>query len=181
MQRDGSRRFETFEKGLILDAAISFSYSAPRKLISGLGHLEGMEVWCLGDGNVYGPYVVSDATITIDDPVKKGEVGLFCPPLVETLPPSREIADKTIIRRRSRIHSVWISVIDTTSIAIGANGQDPVDFPLRQYDANLIKTRTRRWLHRPDRIARTARLCRRANRNNHTIETRSPDRALNHL
>ena len=139
MQRDGSRRFETFEKGLILDAAISFSYSSPRKLISGLGHLEGMEVWCLGDGNVYGPYVVSNATITIDEPVKKGEVGLFCPPLVETLPPSREIADKTILRRRSRIHSVWISVIDTTSIAIGANGQDPVDFPLRQYDTNLIK------------------------------------------
>nr|WP_319389269.1 hypothetical protein [uncultured Cohaesibacter sp.] len=139
MERKGARRLEAFEKGLILDASIRFSYGAPKNVISGLDHLEGMDVWCLGDGNVYGPYTVANATITLDDPVKSGEVGLFCPPVIETLPPSREIADKTILRRKSRIHSVWVSVIDTTSIAIGANGQEPVDFPLRQYDANLVK------------------------------------------
>ena len=139
IERNGARRFETFEKGLILDAAIRFSHETASNTVTGLDHLEGMDVWCLGDGNVYGPYMVADGTITVDDPVMSGEVGLFCPPRIETLPPSREIADKTVLRRRSRIHSVWVSVIDTTSIAIGANGQEPVDFPLRQYDANLVK------------------------------------------
>ena len=139
IERAGSRRFETFEKDLLLDAAIAFDNGNASTTITGLDHLEGMEVWCLGDGNVYGPYTVENAAIEVDDPVQTGEVGLFAPPLIETLPPSREIADKTVLRRKARIHSVWISVIDTTSIAIGANGQEPVDFPLRQYDANLIK------------------------------------------
>nr|WP_321457231.1 hypothetical protein [uncultured Cohaesibacter sp.] len=137
VERSGTRRFERFERGLLLDAAIAFDYQEATTTISGLEHLEGMEVWCLGDGNVYGPYIVSNEIITVDDPVKSGEVGLFSPPLIETLPPSREIADRTVLRRKARIHSVWISVIDTTSIAIGANGQEPVDFPLRQYDENL--------------------------------------------
>ena len=139
IERNGSRRFERFEKGLLLDAAVRFDLNTPATTISGLDHLEGMSVWCLGDGNVYGPYEVTGGSIEVEAVVQSGEVGLFSPPVIETLPLSREIADKTVLRRKARIHSVWISVIDTTSIAIGANGRDPVDYPLRNYDADLEK------------------------------------------
>ncbi|SNY93505.1 hypothetical protein SAMN04515647_3802 [Cohaesibacter sp. ES.047] len=138
-ERSGSRRLERFERGLLLDAAHSFSFDAPQMDITGLDHLEGLNVWVLGDGNVYGPYIVTAARITVDVEVQSGEVGLFFPPKVETLPPPRDIGPRTVLRRKARIHSVWISVVDTTSLAVAVNGKDPVDVPLRTYDPDLEK------------------------------------------
>ncbi len=138
-ERNGDRRFERFETGLLLDASFAFSHEQPQTEIINLDHLEGSEVWVIGDDNIYGPYNVADNRVTVDVPVKKGEVGLFAPVLLETLPPPREVGPKTVLRRKARIHSVWVSVVNSTSLAVGVNGQPPVDVPLRDYDGDLEK------------------------------------------
>lgn len=139
-ERNGNRQLERFERGLLLDAAKTFAYGAPVLEIDGLDHLEGFDVWVLGDGEVYGPFTVASAKVVLDVPVQSGEVGIFSPPIVETLPPPRDIGPRTVLRRKARIHSVWVSVYDTTSLAIAVNGSDPVDVPLRDYDAGLETT-----------------------------------------
>ena len=138
-ERNGSRRFERFEKGLLLDAARTFSFGSPQLEITGLEHLEGLDAWVLGDGDVYGPFTVNGAKVTLDVAVQSGEVGLFSPPVAETLPPPRDIAAHTVLRRKARIHSVWISVVDSTSLAVSVNGRPAVDVPLRDYDEDLEK------------------------------------------
>ncbi|SNZ20951.1 hypothetical protein [Cohaesibacter gelatinilyticus] len=139
MERNNQRRLERFERGLLLDAAKPFTFPDARSEITGLEHLEGRDVWVLGDGDVYGPCKVLNAKIQVPTPVQTGEVGLFAPPKVTTLPPPRDIGPKTVLRRQARIHSVWVSVVNTTSLAIAANGEEPVDVPLRAYDGNMDK------------------------------------------
>lgn len=138
-ERNNQRRLERFERGLLLDAAKSFAFPEARSEIDELDHLEGRDVWVLGDGDVYGPYKVLNAKIQVPTPVRNGEVGLFSPPKVTTLPPPRDIGPKTILRRPARIHSVWVSVVDSTSLAIAANGGEPVDVHLRGYDDKMDK------------------------------------------
>lgn len=138
-ERGGSRRLERLEPGLLLDAAKRFSFPSARSEITGLDHLNGMDVWVIGDGDIYGPYRVQNNRVALDVAVQAGEVGLFSPPVLETLPPPRNIADHTVLRRKARIHSVWINVQDTTSLAVAVNGQPPVDVALRSFNSDLEK------------------------------------------
>lgn len=138
-ERRNGRRFERFEPGLLLDGARSFAHFEPQNEIIGLDHLNGESVWVIGDGDVYGPFDVEDGRVALATAVQFGEVGLWSPPLVESLPPPRDVGPQIIVRRQARIHTVWVSVVDTTSLAIAVNGQAPVDVPLRGYDGDLEK------------------------------------------
>jgi hypothetical protein len=62
-------------------------------------------------------------------------VGTWAPPLVTTLPPPRDIGPNIVLKRKARLHSAQISVMNTTSIAISVNGGAPQDINLMAYGA----------------------------------------------
>lgn len=82
-----------------------------------------------------GPFVVSGGVVNLPLPVMTGYVGTWKPPVVTTLPPPRDIAPNIVLKRKSRLHSAQISVLDTTSLAVAANGGRPVDVNLMKYGA----------------------------------------------
>ena len=127
------RSIERQENGLLLDAAIDFSYATPRTVITGLGHLEGQTVWALGDGHVQGPYIVSGATVTLDIAVLAVTVGLWTAPVAQTLPLARMIGPDLWLQKRARIHTVQLFVEDTTSLAVACNGGKLFDVNLRRF------------------------------------------------
>lgn len=129
MERGGARKLERMENGLLLDEAQDFVLGPPSKIVSGLSRFNGREVWVIADRDVFGPFMVSGGTVTLPVAVSLATVGTWKPPIVETLPPPRDIGPNTVLKRRARIHSVHISLIDTTSVAISTNGK-----PLRNYD-----------------------------------------------
>lgn len=133
IERNGNRYFERFETGLLLDEAQDFTYSTPQKIISGLERFNGRKVWVIGDGNVFGPYTVSAGAIGLTIPILHATVGTWQPPVIETLPPPRDIGPNTVLKRKARIHSVHISVLDTTSIAISVNGKQLQEVDLYRY------------------------------------------------
>lgn len=135
VQRPDARRLERFEPGLLLDAAISFAYGAPASTVTGLERFDGRDVWAIGDDNVFGPYRVSDGAINLPVAVSAVTVGTWSPPVVRTLPLPRTVGPNTVLKRRARIHSVILSVLDTTSIAIGVNGRAARDVDLLRYGA----------------------------------------------
>ena len=51
------------------------------------------------------------------------------------MPPPRDIGPGTVLKRKGRIHSVQISVINTTSIAIASQGGPLRDIDLLRYGA----------------------------------------------
>lgn len=132
---------ERLEDGLLLDAAIDVTLAPASATVTGLGIHEGAEVWAIADGHVEGPFTVASATITLPYAASAVTVGRWTPPVAETMPPARDINGQAVVLHRpGRVHSVEMSLADTTSLAIGANGRpprevifaragDPVDVP----------------------------------------------------
>lgn len=96
----------------------------------GLDIWEGQEVWCRADGYVFGPYTVSGGTISLGEYFADVKAGLWQAPVYEGLPLYKVLPNEEILHRPGRIHSVITHVIDTESIAIGANGSPPRNKPL---------------------------------------------------
>ena len=65
----------TIEDMWFVDDGIRFTYSSPTSTITGLGHLEGVQVAVLGDGAKMSERVVSSGSITLDYPCSKVLVG----------------------------------------------------------------------------------------------------------
>lgn len=60
---------------MFMDCADTYSGS-PTTAVSGLAHLEGEDVWVLGDGALYGPVTVSGGAVSWDTPASNVVVGL---------------------------------------------------------------------------------------------------------
>ena len=132
--RRGARTtLERFEPGLLLDSAINFENAPANEWVTNLEHLNGLEVWALADGHVFGPFTVTNAQIKLPTPVSRGVCGVWRPPVATTLPAPRERAENVVVKRPGRIHTVHINIEDTTSIAIAANGGAPFDIDLKRY------------------------------------------------
>lgn len=99
-------------------------------LFSGLDIWEGKEVWARADGYILGPFTVSGGAIDLGDPYDTVVAGLWQAPEFESMPYFKVTRNDEIIERPGRIHSTTVSVIDTESIAVGANGSTPKDVSL---------------------------------------------------
>lgn len=133
--RNGARRLERFEDGLLVDGAVTQAHDPATDTLTGLDQFDGTDVWCLADGHVLGPFAVTDGGLTLPFAVSDVTVGHWSPPIVKTLPPPVRIGPNIVQKKKHRIHSVQISLIDTTSIAIAANGGPARDIDLRRYGA----------------------------------------------
>jgi len=129
----GARSLQRLEPGLLLDEAIDIAFGSPQKSVSGLSRFNGRTVWAIGDGNVFGPFVVAGGEITLPVAVSLVTVGTWRPPLVSTLPPPRDVGPNVVLKRKARIHTVHVSVVDTTSLAIGTNGGPVREVDLHRY------------------------------------------------
>lgn len=127
------RRLERLTTGYLLDEALLFDFGSPQTSIAGLVRFEGREVWVIGDDNVLGPYTVAGGALTLDYAISKGYVGTWSPPKVIMLPPPRDVGPGVVLKRRARIHSAKISVLDTTSIALGIEGSRLYDIGLQRF------------------------------------------------
>lgn len=134
-QRMDGRRLERSEDGLLLDAAVSFAYGPPTATIGSISRFNGKTVWVIADNQVFGSFVVSGGAITLPVAVSNATVGLWTPPKVTTLPPPRDVGPNTVLKRRGRIHTVRLSLIDTTSVAIAVNGGALQDLDLVRFGA----------------------------------------------
>lgn len=146
-----SRSLERAELGLWLDGAVSQTFDPPTEMVAGLDMHEGASVWAVADGYVSGPYTVSGGAITLEAPAGDVTVGRWTPPDAITLPLPQQVSERVVLRRPIRVHTVRVDLIDTTSIAIGANGRapkdvalfragDPVDAPLAPQNRQLAVT-----------------------------------------
>ncbi|MBT56185.1 MAG: hypothetical protein CMF72_22640 [Mameliella sp.] len=133
--RADGRRLEKLDDTILLDQATLFENDPASTDITGLSRFNGQSVWVVADDNVFGPYTVSGGEITLPVAASAGYVGTWSAPRVTTLPPPRDIGPGTVLKRKGRIHSVQISVINTTSIAIASQGGPLRDIDLLRYGA----------------------------------------------
>ncbi len=135
VERNGARSLERSEAGLLLDEAQDFNFGSPSTTIAGLARFNGRSVWVIGDRHVFGPYMVAGGAITLPIAVSVATVGTWSAPIVQTLPPPRDIGPNVVLKRKARIHTVHISLFDTTSVAISTNGKPVRNVELARYGA----------------------------------------------
>lgn len=132
VERPSGRRLERSETGLLIDEAVDFDFSAdPQDTITVPSRLAGREVWVIADNDVFGPF--TDSTITLPRAVSLATIGTWMPPAIDSLPLSRAIGPDLVLKRKARIHSVVLSLLDTTSVAVSVNGRPLMDQDLRRY------------------------------------------------
>jgi len=124
---------ETADTTTFLDQNESRTLSPAGTLITGLTDLEGATVWAQADGYWQGPFTVVGGEITLNFAASNVTVGRWSAPDARTLPQPRDVAPKTVVRRPARVHTLRCTVVDTTSIAIGANGQPAFNVPLNRF------------------------------------------------
>jgi Flp pilus assembly pilin Flp len=128
--RSNGRFIELYDPDCLFQCALTSSCDMAG-VVSGLDDLEGRTVWAEAQGYVLGPYTVTDGEIDLED-YYSGDVtvGLWIAPVFESMPQPLIVNQDDIVFRPGRIHSAHVNVIDTTSIAIGANGEAPQEINL---------------------------------------------------
>ncbi|NTE67333.1 hypothetical protein G6M85_17145 [Agrobacterium tumefaciens] len=105
--------------------------------VGGLAALEGKTVWAEIDGDVHGPFVVSAGAIQTDVSGRPAIVGIWTPPVYESMPYVRVLPNDDVVRRPGKVVSGRFYLEDTASVAIGANGRPARDVPLQLMSDNL--------------------------------------------
>ncbi|WP_398468522.1 hypothetical protein [Tardiphaga sp.] len=121
---------ERMALGEILDDVVKQTFPVPTSHITGLGAHEGAAVWAVADGYVEGPFTVAGGAIDIATSATQVSVGRWTPPIADTLPLPSEVSERVVLRRPKRVHTVKLDLIDTTSVAVGANGLAPKEVAL---------------------------------------------------
>lgn len=100
--------------------------------ISGLIHLEDMEVAVLGDGAVFPNQVVSHGKITLPHPAGKVHIGLPITSDVQTLPVVLPLSDGSIGRGHMKnISRLWLRVAQSSGIFIGPDATRLTEYKQR--------------------------------------------------
>lgn len=122
IERMGGVSIELYDPALFLQDALEVLPDLAG-VVSGLPYENGATVWAVADGYVLGPFTVSGGSIDLEDSYAGATVGRWQPPRHESMPQVYVNAQDDVILRPGRIHTAHVNVIDTTSIAVGANGE----------------------------------------------------------
>lgn len=107
------------------DSSKKFSFTTPTNVITGLEHLEGMEVCILGDGAVFKNTTVTNGQITLDSEVSYAVVGL--PYSLDIISMSLESGSESLTRKKT-ITAVNLSLRNTMKVLAGISGRGMREF-----------------------------------------------------
>ncbi|MDG4894620.1 hypothetical protein P9272_13665 [Mesorhizobium sp. WSM4976] len=131
VERAGHTSFERYDTSIYLQDAVD-AVPDLGGVITGLPYEDGAELWAKADGYVLGPFVCVGGSISLGDAYAAALVGRWIAPRFETMPQVLVTGGDEVIRRPGRIHTLYVDIADSDSIAVGANGQDPVEIELHE-------------------------------------------------
>jgi hypothetical protein len=127
---------ERFDADVPLDAALVFEFTEPTSVIPGLDHLEGKtDVWAYADGDLYGPFTVEDAEITLEVEALDVTVGQFRAIEIEPMPIRDKLSEAQPFRPPGRIYEMDISVNNSGPFDLAVNGGAAREVPVTFFGA----------------------------------------------
>jgi hypothetical protein len=129
----------TAEDAINFDSCLIYNGTAT-DTFAGLDHLEGKEVYVLGDGDVIGPYTVSGGSVSIGRNVSKATIGLPYNGIVQTLQP--ETGDLQLQGKRQKALGFSVRLRNSRDIRYDIAGKQFDDGTPDKRDPYVIKFRT---------------------------------------
>jgi hypothetical protein len=141
-QVDGATqlRFERADPEKLLDEALDIAIIPGTEQLTGLARFNGRAVWLIGDQDVFGPYTISGGVLPLPRQIGQARVGTWRPPLAVDPAVSLEEEAQARRPRLKRVNRAVLSIIDTTSVAIAANGGPLINLPLRSNADTITDT-----------------------------------------
>jgi hypothetical protein len=130
IERGAEKTHELYDSAIYLDDAVNAGATDLGGLVENLPYPNGTIVYAVADGFVLGPFTVESGEIDLEDPYASVVVGRWQAPVWESMPQVHVTGNDDVVWRPGRIHTAHLNLIDTTSIAIGANGETPQDVRL---------------------------------------------------
>lgn len=131
VERLHTRYIANSEDAFFVDAGLSYN-GAPATAFSGLGHLEGLAVVALADGNVVRGLTVSGGAVTLPSAASVVHIGLPYTATLETLditaPPS------TVRTREKNAYKMTVYVQDSRGGWFGPDTAHLTEFKQRQFE-----------------------------------------------
>lgn len=131
--------FEKAEAGLWFDCAQSQAITQGDASFPTGADYVGATIWAEVDGYVQGPFTVpAGGVVALEFAAEQTGTmtfGRWTAPVATTLPLPREVAPRTVVRRPARAHTVRASVVNTTSLALSANGSKTFEVDLARWGA----------------------------------------------
>ena len=135
--------------GVFLDGCVSVSAVSPVSSVSGLGHLNGLTVSALVDGNVEEGLVVSNGSVNLKFPGKVVHVGVPYTAEFETLDLALQRNDGSQMGRKARVSAVTVRVEDSRGVfaACSSSGKfeefrerstEDYDAPVRLFTGDFL-------------------------------------------
>lgn len=137
IERGGVIAEEVLEERLFFQHAASVTTDTSG-VATGLAVFNGKQLWGFFDNDVYGPVTVSGGTADFGIASASGVAGLWQAPVYESMPYVRVLGNDDVVRRPGKVVSGRFYLMDTASIAIGANGQAVKDQPLQRASDDLV-------------------------------------------
>lgn len=127
--RNGVMTHELYNRDTLFQGTVTKTCDLAGNITNIVG-LTG-EVWARANGYVLGPFTVEAGRISLGEFYDGDiEIGSWIAPVFETMRQPFVTGNDEIVFRPGRIHTAHINLIETTSIAIGANGSAFEDVPL---------------------------------------------------
>lgn len=131
VERAGVSTIEIYDTAIFLQDAVTVTPDLAGN-VAGLPYPDGTPVWADADGYVIGPFTVDGGAIGLGDSYASAIVGRWQAPRYESMPQVHVTPGDDVILRPGRIHTAHINILDTGSIAVGANGSTPQNVPLAE-------------------------------------------------
>lgn len=122
------------EDAYFVDCGATYD-GAPATVISGLTHLNGEEVVALADGGVVTGLTVSGGSVTLPSAASKVHVGLAYESRARTLPFAGPGQDGILFGRRVNNVAVYLDLLATGALDVGAYGFDAFEINPHSGDA----------------------------------------------
>lgn len=129
VRRGADMFIELYDDDLLLQGAVRGTPDLAGR-VAGLPSFGGAPVWAEADGFIVGPLSETAGSVDLDGAFASAVIGRWNAPVFECMPHVFVTQGDEIIQRPGRIHTVRLHIVDTTSLAIAANGGEPRDIPL---------------------------------------------------
>jgi hypothetical protein len=114
-----------FSKNVFMDCALTYDDpNNPISTISGLDHLNGLEVGILANGAVKRPQTVVNGAISLDKPASQLVVGLLYESFLETMPLELSPGVGVTSGRKKQVNSVNVLFHETAGADVGLTGSN---------------------------------------------------------